>query len=389
MSNKPIWIVFLSVLVSCNLTPDSNDNELIIQGTFANADQRLLMFEELSTSANIFIDSVYTRPDGSFLIRQPVQDAAFYILRLDEKNSITLLIEPGEVLDITGDANDLVASYKVDGSAGSDLLAELAKAHFQNMLRVDSLVQIFRDKKNDPDFETTRQQLNESYQDIFDDQQEYVKSFIEANPNSLASVIALYQYFGSKLLLRESEHFDYFESLSKSLTSQYPSNKHVMDLKRRVIEYKRSRAQRMLAEENLTPGNMAPEIILPDTAGNNIALSSMRGNIVLIDFWAAWCPPCRQANRYLKRIYDEYHEKGFEIYGVSLDRTHDQWILGIREDDINWTQVSDLRFWSSPVASLYNVESIPYTVLIDRNGKIIGKGMNIRDIRRTLEELLP
>jgi peroxiredoxin len=133
---------------------------------------------------------------------------------------------------------------------------------------------------------------------------------------------------------------------------------------------------------------MAPEIILPDTAGNNIALSSMRGNIVLIDFWAAWCPPCRQANHYLKRIYDEYHEKGFDIYGVSLDRTHDQWILGIKEDGINWTQVSDLRFWSSPVASLYNVESIPYTMLIDRNGKIIGKGMNPRDIRRKLEELL-
>lgn len=389
MSNKPIWIVFLSVFVSCNLAPDSNENELIIQGTFTNADQRLLMFEELSTSANIFIDSVYPKPDGSFLIRQPILDAGFYILWFDEKNSVTLLIEPGEDLHILGDANDLVASYTIDGSPGSALLAELAKEHHQNMMRVDSLVQIFRDRKNEPDFEATRQLLNQSYQDIFDDQQEYIKSFIEANPNSLASVIALYQYFGSKLLLRESEHFDYFESLSKSLTSQYPCNKHVMDLKRRVIEYKRSKAQRMLAEENLTPGNMAPEIILPDTAGNNIALSSMRGNIVLIDFWAAWCPPCRQANRYLKRIYDEYHEKGFEIYGVSLDRTHEQWILGIREDEINWTQVSDLRFWSSPVASLYNVESIPYTVLIDRNGKIIGKGMNIREIRRNLEELLP
>jgi peroxiredoxin len=389
MFNKPIWIVLLSAFVSCNLTPDTKDNEFIIQGTFANADQCLLVFEELSTSANIFIDSVYTKPDGSFLIRQPIQDAAFYVLRVDDKNSITLLIEPGEDLEITGDANELVSSYLVDGSVGSALLSELAKAHLRNVMRVDSLVQVFRDQKNEPNFEATRQLLMQAYEGVFDNQQEYVKTFIEANPNSLASVIALYQYFGSKLLLRESEHFDYFESLSKSLTSQYPCNKHVMDLKRRVIEYKRTRAQRMLAEENLTPGNMAPEIILPDTAGNNIALSSMRGNIVLIDFWAAWCPPCRQANRYLKRIYDEYHEKGFEIYGVSLDRTHDQWILGIREDEINWTQVSDLRFWSSPVASLYNVESIPYTVLIDRNGKIIGKGMNTRDIRRKLEELLP
>ena len=114
------------------------------------------------------------------------------------------------------------------------------------------------------------------------------------------------------------------------------------------------------------------------------ALSDLRGKYVLIDFWASWCTPCREAKPRLRDIYDTYRPHGFEIYGVSLDRTQNQWLRGIEEDSLTWTQVSDLRFWSSPVVSLYNVESIPYSVLIDPEGRIIHKDLSVSELENIL-----
>ncbi len=383
-----IWLLLLLFTISCTGPWNEQSNEFTLKGKISNAELGVLYLEELISSEVIPVDSIYTDQHGNFLYSKTIEDAHFYMIRADQKNVITLLIEPGEKISIVGDAKDLVLSYEIDGSAGSELLARLFKNQKKNLLRVDSLGKVFRKHKYDENFKEIRRELNNTYTQIFEDQQQFVKTFIENNNNSLAAVIALYQQFGKRTLLNETDHFMYFEMLSNTLSEAYPANKHVIDLKRRVIEYKRSEAQRLQAEENLAPGALAPEIVLPDPKGNQIALSSLRGNVVLIDFWAAWCPPCRKSNRHLKKIYEEYHPLGFEIYAVSLDRTLEQWVLGVEEDEIDWIQVSDLRFWNSPVVSLYNVTSIPHAVLIDRGGRIIDRGINISELRAVLDVLL-
>jgi len=135
-------------------------------------------------------------------------------------------------------------------------------------------------------------------------------------------------------------------------------------------------------------GAMAPEINLKTPEGNTLALSSLRGKVVLIDFWASWCGPCRKENPNVKRIYDKYKDKGFEIYGVSLDNNGDQWKAAIAKDGLGWKHVSDLGGWKSSAAQLYQVHSIPQTFLLDKEGRIIKSGFRSHELETLLQDLL-
>jgi peroxiredoxin len=388
MMRKNLFLVLVSaVLVSCSGPGGSGGREVILEGTLANAGDLTVFLEELTTTDLIPIDSIRADSEGNIYYRRTIEDAGFYILRVDDNNFVTLLVEPGEKVEFSGDADLLGRSFEVSGSPGSVLISLMNKRQWADYALVDSLNKLFRQKRYEPDFQEERQKLRQAYDDIFEQHQAFIKQFIEDNPESLASILALYQNFGNKLVIREHEHFDYFDRLSQSLSQAYPENKHVIDLKRRVSEHKRMESQRQMAEESLAIGSLAPDIVLPDPEGNQISLSSLKGNVVLIDFWAAWCPPCRRSNQELKKIYEKYQDRGFEIYAVSLDRTLSQWVLGIEEDGITWPQVSDLRFWSSPVVGLYNVEAIPHSVLIDQDMKIVAKGLTPRQLESKLSQM--
>jgi peroxiredoxin len=134
-------------------------------------------------------------------------------------------------------------------------------------------------------------------------------------------------------------------------------------------------------------GQMAPEISLPDPDGKIIPLSSMRGQYVLVDFWAKWCGPCRKENPNIVRAYNKYKDKGFTVFGVSLDRSKEDWLQGIREDGLTWTHVSDLKFWQSEAAKTYNVTAIPFSILLNPEGVIIAKNLRGAALDEKLEEI--
>ena len=145
---------------------------------------------------------------------------------------------------------------------------------------------------------------------------------------------------------------------------------------------------------DLKIGDLTPEIILPGPDGDSISLSSLRGKIVLIDFWASWCSPCVKEQPELADLYRKYkdadfkHGKGFEIYGVSLDSKRESWKSSIKKLKINWAQVSDLEFWSSPVARTYNLQKIPANFLIDSKGNIIAKDLHGNALEEFISNLL-
>lgn len=136
-------------------------------------------------------------------------------------------------------------------------------------------------------------------------------------------------------------------------------------------------------------GQDAMEFTQSDTLGNPVKLSAFRGKYLLLDFWASWCGPCRAENPNVVKAYAEYHTKGFEILGVSLDRpgAKDNWLKAIHDDNLAWTQVSDLQFWNNAVAKEYGVSSIPQNFLIDPTGKIIAKNLRGDELEKKLSEL--
>lgn len=141
-------------------------------------------------------------------------------------------------------------------------------------------------------------------------------------------------------------------------------------------------------------GNTAPDIRLPDYKGVLVSLTSLRGKVVLIDFWASWCAPCVKEQPELAELYKQYkgsvfnNGKGFEIYGVSLDNKKAEWESTIKKNNISWIQVSDLKFWTSPVAKTYHIQALPFNVLVDGNGVIIAKDLHHNDLEHFMTNLL-
>ena len=137
------------------------------------------------------------------------------------------------------------------------------------------------------------------------------------------------------------------------------------------------------------PGMDAPDIVMTDPEGVERKLSDLRGQIVLVDFWASWCGPCRRENPNVVRLYERFHDQGFEIYSVSLDKDREAWLKAIRDDRLSWpNHVSDLNGWTSSGGKTYGIRSVPSTVLIDREGKVVARNLRGSDLERKLEQLL-
>lgn len=141
-------------------------------------------------------------------------------------------------------------------------------------------------------------------------------------------------------------------------------------------------------------GNKSPEIKLPNLKGDTVALSSLKGKLVLIDFWGTWCAPCVEEQKDLAALYSKFKQtafttgKGFEIYGVSLDAKKSIWETFITANKINWIQVSDLKFWRSPITKVYNIQALPFNVLIDGNGIILAKNLHGIDLEKGIDKLV-
>ncbi len=390
--NSNIYFLFLTALcffTACRENGNGDpEGSVVISGNIEADGPRYFLLQELTPTDLINIDTIAIDSDGFFSFELDVEIAGFYRIVSNNGNFITIAPEPGEKIYITASSSDLRSTYTVEGSYGSELLWKLNNNVLRGMAGVDSLRAIFREARTQPDFKEVRKELREEYRKIKQQQKNFVKKVIDENPQTLASILALYQFFEDNLLLNEDENFYYFEKLSKSLCMAYPTNKHVINLKKRVNEHKREKQRQIHNEEQLAIGNVAPEISLPDPEGNYISLSSLKGNIVLIDFWAAWCPPCREANALIGKLYSEYNDRGFEVYAISLDRNREQWLAAIERDNINWLQVSDLRFMNSPVVSLYNINEVPQYVLLDRENRILARNFSIDELESLLLENL-
>ena len=166
------------------------------------------------------------------------------------------------------------------------------------------------------------------------------------------------------------------------LTKRFAGNEAIASM---VAQY-----NQMIAQANAKPheGGLAPDINMPDTSGKPFALSALRGKYVLVDFWASWCGPCRAENPNVVKAYNTFKGKNFTVLGVSLDKDKASWIKAIAEDGLNWYQISDLKYWNSAAVGLYGFDGIPYNVLVNPDGKIIGSNLRGDLLEAKLAEVL-
>jgi peroxiredoxin len=216
------------------------------------------------------------------------------------------------------------------------------------------------------------------------------------NPSLLLFELGYFEGINKKYFLESLSPEEQSEILSKA-TMKFPDHKGLAIIKNdrnNQIAQEKSRnatqAQWPGKPTELWTGKPAPDFSLPDVSGKEVKLSSFKGKYVLVDFWASWCKPCRDENPNVVNAFNKYRNKNFTVLGVSLDRPgqKDEWIKAIRADNLTWTQVSDLKFWESSVVPLYGFNGIPYNVLVDPQGIVIGENLRENQLDAKLNEVL-
>lgn len=365
-------------LWACNSGNDHRGS--IIDVKIDGAGGRLVKFERYATgNQSILVDSVRLAADGTGKLKLPPLPMDLYTLSLAQDDMLILALDSTENLKVDAVAGNLPMA-KMEGAVHSLLIHEFFANAKGFELRNDSLRNAFMTNGNDPGTLALINGLNNEFN-------EYSKAFLQRNSASPAVLLV-------EGRVDPNKEFELLKQIRDQLRPVMPNSVFYQELRRKVDNQEQMQvALRMQAQQQqqmntlLAEGRVAPEIRQQTPDGDTFALSQLRGKYVLIDFWAAWCRPCRMENPAVKKVYDKYHRKGFEILGVSLDQSREAWVGAIQADGLPWKHVSDLGYWNNAAAQEYGVSSIPFTVLLDREGKVIAKGLRAHDLEAKLAEI--
>ncbi|MEZ4885515.1 MAG: TlpA disulfide reductase family protein [Chitinophagales bacterium] len=330
--------VLTTAFVGCTKDSGSSHDGYLIKGNVANFMPKAKVFlGEVANNQFSVIDTAVVAEDGSFEMKGKVSEKGMGMLRFGPGQNQLMMVLDNQTIEVNAD-------YK-----------NLGEATFKGSPENSQLQQLIRDIRS--------RKVNE----------QYLANFIDTVKSPILARIAV----GS---LNIETHKPSFDKVKERLGKEMPNS--------RAYKEFTTYLQSLESVLNTAVGQAAPDIELPSPDGANINLSSLKGKVVLVDFWASWCRPCRRENPNVVRIYEKYKDKGFEVYSVSLDRAKDKWVEAIKQDNLIWPgHVSDLGGWKSSAAALYSVKSIPQTFLLDAEGKIIAKNLRGDRLEKKLEEL--
>jgi thiol-disulfide isomerase/thioredoxin len=382
---KRLLILLLPIL---GLTGCHNKDSFIITGKVNVTPKKSIYLNRVNIDTPVFLDSAKIKKDGKFHFKVRAKDPDFYQLGYSTNDFMTILAEPGEKIRLEFKGENLYNNYSVTGSEGSEKIRMLNFRLAETKQKLDSLRVVYDKASKEPGFEEKGPLINNEYINVIKDLRKKNIEFIITNLSSMASIMALYQKIDeNSYVLYDQRDLQYLKLVSDSLTHAYPRSVHVKAL----AEDFKNEMSRMYARQIENLARSKPEVKLDpnlkDINGKRIALSSLKGKVVILTFWSAASKECIAENLQFKEFYKSFKNKGFEIYQINLDANEQVWKNGVKFDELPWISTREDDPLNPENARIFNVNTLPANYIFDRTGTVIASNLHGKALQIKLNQI--
>lgn len=355
-----------------------------ITGNIKGADGEEVKLIVVEGGKNVGVDSCII-VGGSYSLKTKTKELREYAIFVGSELVLLFLDETAKDVTVSGSMPGFSRNYTVSGSDYSSDIRDYML--FVNQYYDKEISLINQVNSTNPEDKKQIDYLMARLDSIFVIQRGYAVETILKDTTSPVSWLLLGEFFPADGMAGfDSSDLKYFHMVSNGMRSKFPNSEYPGYIDQQIDGINGQYASAAATTEE---GGPAPEINLNDTNGKPLPLSSLRGKVVLVDFWASWCGPCRKENPNVVNMYKKYKDKGFTVYSVSLDESRDAWLKAIDDDNLSWpNHVSDLKGWQSEAAAAYSVSAIPATFLLDKEGNIIARNLRGPELEQKLQEVL-
>ena len=374
-SMTKIFFVLVSTILLFSCRSDIQKGKFTVSGELKNVPDQKVFLEELYFSQKdaTVLDTGEIK-QGKFKVSALAPAEGLYRLRLEKAEAAFVFINDQPEIKFQADYNKLSLEADMFNSPANQLLRKFMASINTQRKELEEKSSALDQYKKTTGADSLYTVMEKEYTEKQHAHENYILHYIDTTSNS---IMALFSLGYTRSIEPEK-----LEKVVGGLNKRFPGNESIASV---VTQY-----GQMIAQYKAKPhvGGTAPDITMADTSGKSFSLSMLRGKYVLVDFWASWCGPCRGENPNVVKAYNTYKDKNFTVLGVSLDKDKDSWIKAINDDHLTWYHISDLKQWSSAAVGLYGFDGIPYNVLVDPQGKIIGDNLRGEALEMKLAELI-
>ncbi len=366
LRNSALAIIAALFFVACG---DKEEKEgTTISGTVENPqDKGVITLAKISAGKREVVDTLYLDANNTFETTVQTSGPEFFQVNFYNSQVATLIVNEDD-LQIVADGGDRNGKLEITGSQDMEFMAELQDIMKKQTEEVQEINKEFMAARKAEDEEKMKN-IQDDFLLMQEKKKENIKKKVEEMLPSLAAIQAM-NFFNP------NEDFEFMKSVADRIAEAHPNSDMASFYKKQMDDMAK-----------ISVGAQAPDFSMPTPEGDTVSLKDFRGDYLLVDFWAAWCKPCRQENPNIVEAYNKYKDEGFQILGVSLDKKREDWLRAIEADNLEWTQVSELKYWQTPIVQEYKINGIPFSLLLDPEGKIVAKNLRGERLHEKLAEI--